>query len=289
MIAPEKNAKRFLDMGYDKNTAGRYGMIENIDENFGLLTKKLGEWKAWENTLVIFITDNGQAGRGGKLNNEKVRLYTGGFKSGKGSPYEGGTHVPAFWRWKNVLGEGVDISALTAHIDFFKTFCDLAGAKIPKKTQKIDGRSLLPLLEDPQTDWPDRELFVHVGRWAKKGLTGKFGKGNTDPDKAKYSKCAVRTQRWRFVNNKELYDIAKDPYEKTNVIDKHPEVAAKLRKAYDAWWTETRPLMVNEDTPLAKEQPQKVRYEKQLKEQGIPDLSCSSHHVAALFGRSPQL
>lgn len=261
MIAPEKNKKRFLDLGYDANTAGRYGMIENIDENFGLLLQKLDEWKAWDNTLVIFMTDNGQAGRRGALNGKRVEMHTAGFKTGKASPYEGGTHVPAFWRWKGVLGEGVDISALTAHIDLYRTFCDLAGATIPDGIQKIDGRTLLPLLENPKADWPDRELFIHVGRW---------GKG-ADPNKSKFNKCAVRTQRWRFVNNKELYDIANDPFESTNVIDQHPEMVEKLRKAYDQWWAETVPLMVNEARPYAKEHPQEVRYEKQLKERGIPD------------------
>ena len=167
MIAPEKYRQRWLDLGYDENTAGRYGMIENIDHNFGLLMKKLDDWNAWENTLVIFMTDNGQAGRSGKLNGKNVTHYTSGFKTGKGSPYEGGTHVPAFWRWKGVLGEGVDINALVAHIDIFKTFSDLAGTKIPDGIQQIDGRSMTPLLEDPNAAWEDRYLFTHQGRWTK--------------------------------------------------------------------------------------------------------------------------
>jgi arylsulfatase len=261
MIAPEKYKKRFLDLGYDEDTAGRYGMIENIDDNFGLLVQKLDEWNAWDNTLVIFMTDNGQAGSRGRLNGKPVKLHTAGFKTGKGSPYEGGTHVPAFWRWKGVLGEGVDISALTAHIDLFKTFCQLTGAEIPSDIQKIDGRSLLPLLENPKSPWPDRELFVHTGRWEK----------GADPNDSKFKSCAVRTQRWRFVNNKELYDIPADPYETTDVSADHPEVIAQLRKAYDAWWAETVPLMVNEDAPYAPHQPQAVRYEKQLAERGIPN------------------
>lgn len=271
MIAPEKNRRRFLELGYDSNTAGRYGMIENIDENFGLLVKKLDEWQTWENTLVIFMTDNGQAGRRGKLNDKPVEIYTAGFKSGKGSPHEGGTHVPAFWRWQGVLGEAVDIHALTAHIDLFPTFCDLAGAEIPKNIQALDGRSMLPLLNNPVADWPDRELFVHVGRWNKKGAPGRWGRGNTDPEQAKYENCAVRTQRWRFVNNLELYDIANDPYEKVNVVDRHPDVVARLREAYERWWAATRPLMVNETSPLATVHPQAARYEKQLKERGIPE------------------
>ena len=260
MIAPEKYRKRFIDMGWDGNTAGRYGMIENIDDNFGLLMQKLDEWKLWDNTLVIFITDNGQAGRSGKLNGERTPIFTAGFKSGKGSVYEGGTHVPAFWRWKGKLGEGVDIPALTAHLDLYQTMCQLAGADIPDGIQKIDGRTLLPLLENPKADWADRHLFSHKGRWEK----------GADPNKSKLKDCAVRTQRWRFVNNRELYDISADPHEKTDVAADHPDVIARLQKAYDGWWAETVPLMVNEDVPYAPEQPQAVRYEKQLKERGIP-------------------
>ena len=235
-------------------------MIENIDDNFGMLMQKLDEWKLWEDTLVIFITDNGQAGRNGQLNGKRNPIFTAGFKSGKGSTHEGGTHVPAFWRWKGKLGEGVDVPALTAHIDLFKTFCDLAGAKIPATVQKIDGRTMLPLLENASADWPDRTLFSHTGRWAV----------GADPNDSKNAKCAVRTARWRFVNNKELYDISADPYEKNDVASEHPEVIADLRKAYNAWWKETLPLLVNEDARYTKEHPQTIRYETQLRSRGIP-------------------
>jgi len=81
----------------------------------------------------------------------------------------------------------------------------------------------------------------------------------------------VRTTRWRFVKNRELYDISKDPYETTNVIDQHPEVVAKLRIEYDRWWAETLPLMVNKNVPYAPEQRQTARYHKQLKTRGIPN------------------
>ena len=261
MIAPQEYKRRFLELGYDGNTAGRYGMIENIDANMGLLMQKLDEWDAWENTLLIFMTDNGQAGRGAKLNGKKTQLFTAGFKSGKGSPFEGGTHVPCFWRWKGKLGEGVDISELSAHIDLYKTFCELAQIEIPRTVQKIDGRSMLPLLNNAATDLPDRSLFVHQGRWEK----------GADPNLSKHKNCAVRTERWRFVNNSELYDIQADPYETKNVIDEHPQVVEQLREEYDQWWKETLPLMVNEKTPFTDQQPQTVRYEKQLAERGIPE------------------
>ena len=263
MISPEKYKKRFAEQGWDENTQGRYGMLENIDENFGQLMQKLDDWKLWDNTLVIFMTDNGQAGRRAQRNGTREPIFTAGFKTGKGSPYEGGTHVPAFWRWKDKLGEGVDVHALTAHIDLLPTLCQLAGASIPDDIQKIDGRSMLPLLEDAKAEWPDRKLYVHVGRWEKGG----------DPHESKYKSCAVRSQRWRFVNNQFLYDITADPYEAHDVAANHAAVVAEMRKAYDVWWAETVPLMVNETAPYARYQPQAVRYEKQLKQRGIPKWS----------------
>lgn len=261
MIAPDKYKQRFKELGWGGSTQGRYGMLENIDDNFGLLMEKLDEWQMWDNTLVIFITDNGQAGRSGKLNGKNQRMFTAGFKTGKNSPYEGGTHVPSFWRWKGKLGEAVDIPALTAHVDLLDTFCELAGAEVPNDVQERDGRSMLPLLNDANAAWDDRKLFVHTGRW-KKG---------TDPNDSKFKGCGVRTQRWRFVNNKELFDISADPYESEDCADKHPEVIAELQKAYDQWWDKTVPLMVNEDVEFPSEHPQDVRYEKQLENGGIPD------------------
>ena len=258
-IAPEAYKKRFLSLSCDQNSAGRLGMIENIDDNFGRLMTKLKEWDALENTLVIFMTDNGAVRKG---RTKQIPYFNAGMKGGKNSPYEGGTHVPFFVQWKGMLGEGVDVDALTAHFDLYKTFCELAGVTLPAKMQELDGRSLLPLLKDPKADWPDQERFVHCGRW-----------NSGRRDSFKFTKCAVRTERWRFVDNKELYDISNDPGETTNVARAHPDVITKLRQSYDQWWTSVLPLMVNEGLPKVKpeDQPLAIRYNKQLKEKGIPE------------------
>jgi len=262
--APESNMKRLLDQGCDRRSAIRLGMIENIDENFGKLTSNLKAWDALDNTLVIFMTDNG-AVRVGKT--KQIPYFNAGLKAGKNSPNEGGSHVPFFAQWKGVLGAGVDIDGLAAHIDLYPTFCELAGAELPEEIQERDGRSLLPLLEDPDADWSDRELFVHCGRW-KAGKREDF----------KYKKCAVRTERWRFVNNKELYDIANDPGEQNDVAAEHPEVVDQLRRDYNDWWSSTLPLMVNEDLPTVdpEDQPFAKRYKKQLEEEGIEDWMPTS-------------
>jgi len=260
--APKEYQKRFLEAGYDKQTAVRYGMIENIDDNFGVMMSKLKEWKALENTIVIFMTDNGMSMPPITYHGEKVSPFNAGLKGHKNSPNEGGTHVPFFVQWKGILDEGVDIKALSAHIDLYQTFCDLAGAKLPDSMQKMDGRSLVPLFENANASWPDRELFIHCGRW-KDG----------EREKNKYTKCAVRTQQWRFVNNAELADITIDPGEKYDVSASNPEVVERLRKSYEIWWNSVLPLMVNEGLPMVKpeEQPLAKRYFKQLNEWGIPD------------------
>ncbi len=141
----------------------------------------------------------------------------------------------------------------------FPTLAEICGGKLPAGVM-LDGRSFAPLLTDPKAAWADRFIFAHKGRWGK----GKAAE-------SKYGACSVRTQRFRLVGNKELYDIAADPGEKVNVIDAHPDQVATMRKAYDQWWSEVLPVMVNEDAPVPKDNPFKVLYRKQAaSDKGIP-------------------
>ena len=242
-VCPEAYRKPYLDAGLAKPDAAYYGMITNIDDNVGRLLARLDEWKLSERTLLIFMTDNGHS---------RGNLYNAGMRSMKGSPYQGGTRVPAFFRWPGRLGKAVDVDKLAAHIDLFPTLAEIGGAKIPESVE-LDGRSLMPLLLDPDADWPNRYLFVHKGRWARGKAAG-----------SKYADCAVRNARFRLVNNAELYDIANDPGETKNVIDRHPDVVAKMRDAYDRWWDEVLPCMVNEDVFGPKVNPFKQRYWQQF-------------------------
>ena len=269
-IAPEKYKKRFLDEGYDQNTAGRYGMIENIDDNFGKLMTQLREWDALKNPLVIFMTDNGMAMPRIKKNRQTLTPFNAGLKGAKASVEEGGTHVPAFWYWQGVLKEGHDISALAAHIDLYPTLCELAGVAIPKSKLPPVGRSLLPLLQNSKAEWKDRTLYFHRGRWDDGRWDFK------DREKHRYLKCAVRTQRWRWIDNQFLYDIQKDPFQKKDVALQHPKVMKNLCQKYDQWWESLRPLLVNEglDT-IAPEDHHLIRLEnQQLAEGKIPLLEA---------------
>ena len=129
-----------------------------------------------------------------------------------------------------------------------------------------------PLIKDPKSEWADRYFFFHTGRWAKKGLKGKFGKGDPDPDHSKYKSFAVRDEKWRVVN-KRLYDLENDPGENEDVSEQHPEVVAKMIAGFDVWWDEVRPLMVNEDAPLDVGKPFRDQFRKQKAADGIPKWS----------------
>jgi arylsulfatase A-like enzyme len=271
-IAPPSNTKRFTNLGFGKSQAGFYGMIENIDENVGKLLGKLGEWDLFKNTVVIFMSDNGMTGGGsgrvgkslGKTASGKPMLaYNAGQKGLKGSADEGGVRVPFFIRWDGKIKPGRDVNRIAAHIDLLPTFAAFAGAKLP--ANQVEGRDLLPLIENDNVraikQWQDRYLFTHRARW----------KTGAEPNKFQWQNFAVRNQRFRLVGEKALYDMEKDPGQKTNVFDKHPDVVKQMRAAYDKFWKQARPLMVNETAPMSKTRPFHVWYQQQMKAGGIPD------------------
>lgn len=225
---PETYTERYR--GRVKEMAAKfYGMIENIDENFGRLLERLEMWGLARNTLVIFLTDNG-----GTVG---VEFANGGRRAGKNTPYQGGTRVPSLWRWPSGFEGGRDVAALTAHIDVLPTLAEVAQVTLDETVRRqVEGRSLLPLLKDPEAQWPDRTLVTHVGRWPR----GQFAA-------FKHRGCSIRDARFSLVNNSELYDLSADPAETTNVLEQHPDAAARLRLAYEAWWDSLPTCLDNED------------------------------------------
>lgn len=248
-VLPKEYYEHYLGKpGVDEDMAKFFGMIENVDTNFGKVLQKLKEWQMEENTLVIYLgSDNG--GTAG------IKLFDAGMRGSKGTPYQGGTRVPCFFRWPaGGIPAGGECSALAAHLDVFPTLAEITGGTVPEsaKTQ-VEGKSLLPVLKDPASPWPDRMLVHHVGRWPR-----------GQAEQGKYRNMSIQNARFTLVNNKELYDLRADPREKTNVIDQHPQVAAQLRAAYEQWWMEVQPLLVNENLDGPAQNPMHVLYWKQF-------------------------
>ena len=245
---PERYRAMYDGLKLDENQKKYFGMVTNIDDNVGRLVAKLKEWGIERDTLLIFMTDNG--GTGG------VRVFNAGMRGAKATPYQGGTRVPAFFRWPGTLTPG-DVDKLTAHIDIFPTFAELTGAAIPKGV-KLDGRSLVPLLENQSANWPERYVFTHVGRWE----TGKAAE-------SKYAKCSVRNSRYSMVSigpqkKWELYDIRSDPGEKKDIAAEHPDVIREMDLAYDKFWEEALAGMENENAVGPKTPPFQELYRKQF-------------------------
>ena len=264
-IAPEKNHKRFERMGFADNNAGFYGMIENLDENMGRLFARLRQWQLMQNTLVIFMSDNGPAHSGsGKgmvgitPEGDVITAWCADLKGGKKQVDEGGCRVPFFMHWPGRIKPGQDIDTIAAHIDLLPTLADLAGALLP--ADQVEGRSLLPLVEDPDTEWQDRFLFTHLGRW----------KAGTSPEREQLKKFAIRNQRFRMVGTNELYDMEADPAQTTNVFKDHPEVADAMLHAYEDFWEEARPLMINEEVGEPEDFPYQLLYQEQAINAPIP-------------------
>jgi arylsulfatase A-like enzyme len=224
-FVPEQYRRPYADL--DRDTAGFFGMITNIDENMARLDAMLGATGLRDDTILIFMTDNG--GTGG------IKVYNAGMRGAKASLYEGGHRVPLFIRYPSGgLRSPCDVDALCHGQDLLPTLIDLCGLDVPKNS-RFDGLSLVPLLEGRrQPEVSKRMLVIQYG-----GL---------DPSEPQKWDAAVLWNRWRLVGGEELYDVTADPGQAADVAAKHPGVVAKMRAHYEAWWMEIEPGLTDFET-----------------------------------------
>lgn len=201
----------FREKGVDETTAKTYGMLANLDENTGRLLAHLKKEGLEENTILIFMSDNGPT----------PARFNCGMRGLKGTVYEGGLRVPFFVRWPKAVRAGVKNDRLAAHIDVFPTLLEACGIARVASDPRIDGVSLYPLLQRPAAAWPDRTVYF---QWHR-GERGEL-----------YNNCAARTQRYKLVNGKELYDLQEDPAEARDVAAAQPQRVAEMRAGYEAWF-----------------------------------------------------
>lgn len=218
--APESYSAPYLE-DHGVALANFYGMIANIDDNVGRLSRFLDEEGLAENTIFIFTTDNGTAA------GEKV--HNAGMRGKKGSPYDGGHRVPLFVRWPaGGLGQPRDITPVTHAVDILPTLLELCDVPTPGKLD-FDGRSLAPLLKgaDPaQGGWNQRMLVTDSQRVR---------------DPIMWKASSVMTSRWRLINGAELYDMQSDPGQTRDVAAAFPAEVRQLRAFYQTWWEELEP------------------------------------------------
>ena len=200
----------------DKEDARKvYAMVTNIDDNIGKLLKKLDELKIAENTLIIFMTDNGP---------QQTR-YVAGMRGLKGNVYQGGVRVPFYVRYPSSFGKNKDIETMAAHLDILPTVAELCHVDLPND-RIIDGKSLIPLIKGKQVDWANRSLFTY---WTRRY-----------PEL--YSKLSVHIGNYKLVGNTdynakiedfELYDLENDSYEQKNIVLERKDLASSLKQELD--------------------------------------------------------
>ena len=229
----EGYSQPFEASGAESNTAKVYGMLKNLDENFGRLVGELENLSLQENTVVIFMTDNGPT---------KGR-FNAGMRGAKGSVFEGGIRVPFYVRWPEQLEAGKRIDRIAAHIDVLPTLAKIAGAEIPDDLL-LDGENLLPLWrgEILEAEWLERTLFTqHI----KSIIQVPFQNATAFNQRHKLVSYANAANEARFAADVEdldlaLYDVESDFAETKDVSDSKPEVLAGLRRSYERWFKDMK-------------------------------------------------
>lgn len=224
---PDESYKRYRLIGLDPDLACVYAMCVNLDHNIKRIVTALQEWELTDNTILLFLTDNGP----------NTDRFNGGMRGRKGSFYLGGIRVPCFLRWPGRLPGAFTVTNIAAHVDILPTLADLCQIDM-RPSQPLDGVSLMPLLTSgTQTDWPDRMLFFQ-----NSPATGK-----------RRPNGSVRTQTHALVNEGgqyQLFDLTTDPGQKKDIKADQPELADKLITAYEAWLAEVSLGVTNDRPPI---------------------------------------
>ena len=186
-------------------------MIKHLDMGVGEIVKSLKKQEIFDNTLLIFLTDNGGSSAM-SADNSPLR----GFKQ---MDYEGGVHVPFIVSWPAQLEGGKKCRVPMWSIDLFATTLDAAGVPMPDD-RPLDGKSIIPALQG-KTDKLHDELY-----WSSGGVKGKW---------------AIRSGDWKLVAEKdrvELFHLGKDLGETTDVAAEHPKLVSELTDKYNVWLDE---------------------------------------------------
>ena len=215
---PDRYRKSYRDQ--DPDVASFFAMLANIDENMGRLRLMLQKTGLAENTILIYLTDNGTVGG--------QSVFNAGMRGNKAWLYEGGHRVPCFIHWPaGGLRDPGDVDALTECQDLLPTLLDLCGVAPPANT-RFDGVSLAPLLHGtPQQSLRERMLVVQYGR--------------VGPGPPQRGDATVMWNRWRLFRTQALYDLTTDPGQTTDVAQQYPHIVRKLKTHYDQWWSRVAP------------------------------------------------
>lgn len=243
----------FNERGYDKRFADQYknpqdgkpwsdnekrysGLIEGMDKSLGDIMAYLKKHGLDQNTIVIFMSDNGGLAISGRLGNELANYP---LSAGKGSPREGGIREPMIVFWPGVTKPGTTCDAPVIIEDFFPSILEMAGVRKYNTVQKIDGKSFVPVLKGAKGDM-NRSLLFHV--------PNVWGEGASFNSRFYAPFTALRVGDWKLIywhqdQKMELFNTKEDISEKNNLLEKNPDKAKELAAEMARQLREKKALM----------------------------------------------
>lgn len=291
LAAPEEFIAPFREKGLTPEQELYFAMVANLDMNVGRIMRFLDEtddprWpghKLRENTIVVFMSDNGAT--------YGLDVFNAGMRGCKCTIWHGGSRALSFWSWLGVW-KPHRVDALTAHLDFLPTICQLADAPVPEELRtRLEGFSLLPLMEGGDWSHGDRLLYQHVARWpsgmaadhkyAMAGVRqGPYLLMRSRPCERPDCTPEVRGDQCATLRASEkgvgaavytatnavfhwgvtppgqwaLFDTMQDPECQKDLAGSELDRVKSMAAAYDQWWDEVYPVMVERggDAPLTK-------------------------------------
>ena len=227
--APEAWVKKALDRGVSFLRSDYVAILEHMDHNIGRLVDVLDELGVADNTLIVFVSDNGGCTMAEGAAGGRFPGNNGPFSGGKATTYQGGLNVPFLMNWKSRLPQGMISEEQVMHCDLFATLLDAARIPAPKMNGKnpVRGMSLMPhMLSAGKKTIPERgmifELWGNIG--LRKGdykLWSDIGREHS-PD---WNALVAELERADLA----LFDLSKDVGEKNDLRTKHPEVYSSLK------------------------------------------------------------
>ncbi|MEM8901654.1 MAG: sulfatase-like hydrolase/transferase, partial [Bacteroidota bacterium] len=227
--AMEKQPKLFENIDADKRKelVSFLAMGANIDDNMGKLQSFLEESGLDDNTIVVFLTDNGST--------FGQDYFNAGMKGKKTTLWEGGHRVPLLIKTPAHLSKQPATIDELCHVqDLFPTLAHMSG--IQEIPEGLDGVNLSPILTGEKEALEDRMLVINYSRMPMFKVTYT----TENPAIPMKDGAGVLWKNWRLLENRELYDITADPHQDHDVASEHPEVVAKMRAHLDAWWDEVK-------------------------------------------------
>lgn len=215
--------EKYRQQGLSEKEAAYASLIEGMDKSLGDILDWLDKNGQKENTIVLFMSDNGGYATGAEWRDEPLYTQNAPLRSGKGSLLEGGIREPMIVRWPGVVGNGTRCDSYLIIEDFFPSILEMAGIQHYRVSQTVDGRSFVPLLRG--TGDPSRKRTLI---WNYPHVWGNRGPGID-------LNCAIREGDWKLIYNyktgqKELYDICHDISERHDLATERPDLVRHLSR-----------------------------------------------------------